>query len=340
MIIRCNAAFVPYCVVLVAFAAFCGCARDAGPELLNVSYDPTREFYKEYNQAFVEHWSKESGKPLNIRMSHGGSGKQARSVIDGLEADVVTLALAFDVDAIRRKAGLMPDDWQSRLPHNSAPYTSTIVFLIRKGNPKQIKDWNDLVKADVSVITPNPKTSGGARWNYLAAWGYVLKTELGDLARACGAPLEVNLFHRSDRRMDLVCDFVEGETGLKVLGRDQDAVLEGIASDRARCTREGLLSADVVLIPLEDGDRAQAMVKAGKRVISIDLNPLSRTSLAAEVAVVDEITRAVPGITAWCSRFRTRPEEARGVLAAFDNHENLGSLLQRICRGLEEGPPK
>ena len=183
MIIRCNAAFVPYCVVLVAFAAFCGCARDAGPELLNVSYDPTREFYKEYNQAFVEHWSKESGKPLNIRMSHGGSGKQARSVIDGLEADVVTLALAFDVDAIRRNAGLMPDDWQSRLPHNSAPYTSTIVFLIRKGNPKQIKDWNDLVKADVSVITPNPKTSGGARWNYLAAWGYVLKTELGDLAR-------------------------------------------------------------------------------------------------------------------------------------------------------------
>lgn len=164
--------------------------------------------------------------------------------------------------------------------------------------------------------------------------------ELGDLARACGAPLEVNLFHRSDRRMDLVCDFVEGETGLKVLGREQDAVLEGIASDRARCTREGLLSADVVLIPLEDGDRAQAMVKAGKRVISIDLNPLSRTSLAAEVAVVDEITRAVPGITAWCSRFRNRPEEARGVLAAFDNHENLGSLLQRICRGLEEGPPK
>jgi len=164
--------------------------------------------------------------------------------------------------------------------------------------------------------------------------------ELGELAKVCGAPLEINLFHRTDRRMELVCDHVEDETGLKVLGRNQDSTLEGIASDRARCTSEGLLSADVVLIPLEDGDRAEAMAKAGKKVISIDLNPLSRTSQAAEVAVVDELTRAVPNITAWARRFKDRPEEARGVLSAFQNRENLDSLLRRICRGLEELPPK
>ena len=169
---------------LISTAAIFGCDRQTAPdavEMLNVSYDPTRELYKEFNKSFAEQWSKQTGKPLDIRMSHGGSGKQARSVIDGLEADVVTLALAFDVDAIRRKAGLMREGWQSRLPHNSAPYASTIVFLVRKGNPKQIKDWDDLMKEGVSVITPNPKTSGGARWNYLAAWGYVLKRELGDL---------------------------------------------------------------------------------------------------------------------------------------------------------------
>jgi sulfate transport system substrate-binding protein len=152
-------------------------------ELLNVSYDPTRELYKEFNAAFAKHWEETTGQPVKIKMSHGGSGKQARSVIDGLPADVVTLALAYDVDEIRQKAKLLPDDWQSELKQNSAPYTSTIVFLVRKGNPKGIKDWNDLVKDGVSVITPNPKTSGGARWNYLAAWGYVLKRELGDLAK-------------------------------------------------------------------------------------------------------------------------------------------------------------
>lgn len=152
-------------------------------DILNVSYDPTREFYKEFNPAFAKHWAKQTGQNVTVRMSHGGSGKQARSVIDGLDADVVTLALAYDVDAIHRKAALMPKDWQSRLPGNSAPYTSTIVLLVRKGNPKHIKDWDDLVKPGVSVITPNPKTSGGARWNYLAAWGYALKRELGDLAK-------------------------------------------------------------------------------------------------------------------------------------------------------------
>lgn len=143
--------------------------------LLNVSYDPTRELYEEYNKAFAEHWRITYGDDVKIQQSHGGSGKQARSVIDGLDADVVTLALAYDIDAIAEKSGFISKDWQSKLPDNSSPYTSTIVFLVRKGNPKDIKDWDDLAKPGVSVITPNPKTSGGARWNYLAAWGYGLK---------------------------------------------------------------------------------------------------------------------------------------------------------------------
>lgn len=159
-----------------------GAAGQGTVEMLNVSYDPTRELYKEFNQAFTQHWRESSGQGVTIRMSHGGAGKQARAVIDGLEADVVTLALAYDIDAIHQKAGLIPEGWQGRLPHNSAPYTSTIVFLVRKGNPKGIRDWDDLIKPDVSVVTPNPKTSGGARWNYLAAWGYVLKRALGDLS--------------------------------------------------------------------------------------------------------------------------------------------------------------
>lgn len=152
-------------------------------EILNVSYDPTRELYKEYNRAFAEYWRERCGQQVTVRMSHGGSGKQARSVIDGLEADVVTLALAYDIDAIHEQAGLLAKDWQRRLPNNAAPYSSTIVFLVRKGNPKGIHDWPDLLKPGVSIITPNPKTSGGARWNYLAAWGYVLKRELGDFSK-------------------------------------------------------------------------------------------------------------------------------------------------------------
>ncbi|TVS09577.1 MAG: sulfate ABC transporter substrate-binding protein [Gammaproteobacteria bacterium] len=143
--------------------------------LLNVSYDPTREFYREYNELFVKHWARETGQAVRIRQSHGGSGSQARAVIDGLDADVVTLALAYDIDALHAQANRVPEDWQQRLPNNSSPYTSTIVFLVRKGNPKAIRDWADLVREDVQVITPNPKTSGGARWNYLAAWGYALQ---------------------------------------------------------------------------------------------------------------------------------------------------------------------
>src|SRR5881628_1816086 len=148
--------------------------------LLNASYDPTRELYQGINAAFIRSWSTKSGDKLVIQQSHGGSGKQARSVIDGLEADVVTLALAYDVDAIAEKAKLLPTDWQKRLPNNSSPYTSTIVFLVRKGNPKGIKDWDDLVKPGVAVISPNPKTSGGARWNYLAAWEYGKRKYGGD----------------------------------------------------------------------------------------------------------------------------------------------------------------
>jgi sulfate transport system substrate-binding protein len=152
--------------------------------LLNVSYDPTRELYDDYNKAFAQHWKQKSGTAVSIRQSHGGSGKQARTVIDGLPADVVTLALAYDIDALATQGKLLPANWQSRLPHNSSPYTSTIVFLVRKGNPKKIKDWGDLARPGISVITPNPKTSGGARWNYLAAWAWALKQPGGSPAKA------------------------------------------------------------------------------------------------------------------------------------------------------------
>jgi len=159
-------------------------ALKADVTLLNVSYDPTRELYDDYNKAFARYWEAKTGKKVSVRQSHGGSGKQARTVIDGLQADVVTLALAGDIDALATQGKLLPANWQGRLPHNSAPYTSTIVFLVRKGNPKGIKDWGDLVKPGVSVITPNPKTSGGARWNYLAGWAWALKQPGGSEATA------------------------------------------------------------------------------------------------------------------------------------------------------------
>jgi sulfate transport system substrate-binding protein len=152
--------------------------------MLNVSYDPTRELYEDFNQQFATYWKGKTGQEIKIRQSHGGSGKQARSVIDGLEADIVTLALAYDIDQIAEKGGLLPANWQSRLPNNSSPYTSTIVLLVRKGNPKEIKDWGDLAKPGVSVVTPNPKTSGGARWNYLAAWAWALQQPGGNEAKA------------------------------------------------------------------------------------------------------------------------------------------------------------
>ena len=165
-------------------AAVIGHAQLPPVTLLNVSYDPTRELYVDYNAAFAKYWKAKTGQVVSIKQSHGGSGKQARSVIDGIDADVVTLALAGDVDALVKNGALVPKDWQKRLPHNSAPYTSTIVFLVRKGNPKSIKDWDDLTRPGVAVITPNPKTSGGARWNYLAAWEFAKRKNNGSDAKA------------------------------------------------------------------------------------------------------------------------------------------------------------
>ncbi len=173
-------------LLLIAAAPYLtACGQDPDrPQLLNASYDPTREFFVDFNKAFTQHWLEQTGQTIAINQAHGGSGKQARSVIDGLAADVVTLALAYDIDAIAERASLLPSDWQTRLPHNSTPFTSTIIFLVRPGNPKAIHDWDDLIRADVSVITPNPKTSGGARWNYLAAWGQALRRAGGDESRA------------------------------------------------------------------------------------------------------------------------------------------------------------
>ena len=171
-----NTLFIIFAALLAATGFACGA------ELLNVSYDPTRELYTEFNEAFGKYWKAKSGQDLTVYESHGGSGKQARAVIDGLEADVVTLALAYDIDVIAQK-GVLAADWQSRFPNNSAPYTSTIVFLVRKGNPKGIKDWDDVVKPGIQVITPNPKTSGGARWNYLGAWAYAEKAFAKDDAK-------------------------------------------------------------------------------------------------------------------------------------------------------------
>jgi sulfate transport system substrate-binding protein len=175
---------VSRCVFAAVCAVSVSLSAQSPVTLLNVSYDPTREFYQEINAAFARHWQSQTGQAVTIRQSHGGSGKQARSVIDGLQADVVTLALGYDIDALHVNGKLIPANWQTRLANNSAPYTSTIVFLVRKGNPKKIRDWEDLVRPGIAVITPNPKTSGGARWNHLAAWAYALKKWNNDEARA------------------------------------------------------------------------------------------------------------------------------------------------------------
>jgi sulfate/thiosulfate-binding protein len=170
--------------LLIVLTFGLGALAHADSNLLNVSYDPTRELYQDINAGFTAFWEAKTKEKIKINQSHGGSGKQARAVIDGLEADVVTLALAYDIDEIAERAKLLPSNWQSRLPRNSSPYTSTIVFLVRKGNPKNIRDWSDVVKPGIAVITPNPKTSGGARWNYLAAWGYALRQNANNEAKA------------------------------------------------------------------------------------------------------------------------------------------------------------
>lgn len=195
--------------------------------LLNVSYDPTREFYQEFNKSFTRYWKAETGQDVSVNQSHGGSGKQARAVIDGLEADVVTLALAYDVDAIAEQAGFIGKGWQKNLPSNSSPYTSTIVFLVRKGNPKKIRDWNDLTRDGVSVITPNPKTSGGARWNYLAAWGYALLKSGGDerQAREFVTRLFANVPVLDSGARGSTTTFVQRQIGDVLLAWENEALL-------------------------------------------------------------------------------------------------------------------
>lgn len=198
----------------------------ADEALLNVSYDPTREFYVDVNAAFAAHWASQGGGKVRIRQSHGGSGKQARAVIDGLEADVVTLALAYDIDVIAEKSGLLPTDWQQRLPYNSTPYTSTIVLLVRKGNPKGIRDWGDLVREGISVIAPNPKTSGGARWNYLAAWAYALeKTGTEEGARAFVSKLYRNVAVLDTGARGATTTFIERGIGDVLIGWENEAHL-------------------------------------------------------------------------------------------------------------------
>jgi sulfate/thiosulfate transport system substrate-binding protein len=210
---------------VVAGLLWASSAFAADVTLLNVSYDPTRELYVDFNKAFASAYQKETGKSVEIKQSHGGSGSQARAVIDGLQADVVTLALAYDIDAIAAK-GFVAADWQKRLPLNASPYTSTIVFLVRKGNPKGIKDWDDLVKPDVSVITPNPKTSGGARWNYLAAWGYALKKSgSADKARQFVADLYKNVPVLDTGARGSTVTFVERGVGDVLLAWENEAFL-------------------------------------------------------------------------------------------------------------------
>jgi len=217
-----NLLFVAVFAVLAA-----GTVHAADVKLLNVSYDPTRELYKEYNPAFVKYWKAKTGDNVTINQSHGGSGKQARAVLEGLEADVITLALGYDVDQLYQKRKLIPENWQSLLPNNSSPYTSTIVFLVRKGNPLGIKDWNDLVKPGVSLVTPNPKTSGGARWNYLAAWAYALKHNNNDnaAAQAFVAKLYKNTAVLDTGARGSTTTFVEREIGDVLIAWENEAYL-------------------------------------------------------------------------------------------------------------------
>jgi sulfate transport system substrate-binding protein len=226
----------PLSILFASALAFGSTFVHADASLLNVSYDPTRELYRDVNAAFAADWKQRTGETVSIKQSHGGSGKQARSVIDGLEADVVTLALAFDIDALHTHGGLVPADWQKHLPDNSSPYTSTIVFLVRKGNPKHIRDWDDLVKPGIGVITPNPKTSGGARWNYLAAWGWAAKQYGGD----AGAKDYIGKLFRNVPILDTgargaTTTFVERGQGDVLLAWENEALLalaEGDGKDK------------------------------------------------------------------------------------------------------------
>jgi sulfate/thiosulfate transport system substrate-binding protein len=222
-------------LTFLILAATCVLGRNV--TILNVSYDPTRELYQEINAAFAKQWQQKTGDKLTIKQSHGGSGKQARSVIDGLDGDVVTLALAYDVDALV-KPKLIPADWQKRLPNNSAPYTSTIVFLVRKGNPKGIKDWDDVVKPGVAVVTPNPKTSGGARWNYLAAWGFALKKYGSEeKAREFVGKLYKNVPVLDTGARGATTTFVHRQIGDVLLAWENEALLALKESDKVEVVR-------------------------------------------------------------------------------------------------------
>jgi sulfate/thiosulfate transport system substrate-binding protein len=215
-----------FSLIALAVSGAIALAAPKPATLLNVSYDPTRELYVEYNAAFAKHWEGKTGQKVEIKQSHGGSGKQSRSVIDGLPADVVTLALAYDIDAIAENGKLLPADWQKRLPNNSAPYTSTIVFMVRKGNPKGIKDWGDLTKPGVSVVTPNPKTSGGARWNYLAAWAYELdRSKDENKARAFVADLFKRVPVLDTGARGSTTTFVERDIGDVLIAWENEAYL-------------------------------------------------------------------------------------------------------------------
>jgi sulfate/thiosulfate-binding protein len=220
--------FLAALAMVAGSSVFAQAAAPAGPvTILNVSYDPTRELYDDYNLVFAKYWKAKTGQTVTVQQSNGGSGKQARAVIDGLQADVVTLALAYDIDAIGSQGGLLPANWQTRLPDDSTPYTSTIVFLVRKGNPKNIHDWNDLIKPGVSVITPNPKTSGGARWNFLAAWAYALKLPGGnaDKAKAFVAALYKNVPVLDSGARGSTTTFVERGLGDVEIAWENDAFL-------------------------------------------------------------------------------------------------------------------
>jgi sulfate/thiosulfate transport system substrate-binding protein len=262
-------------VALILALSALGLAQGAPVTLLNVSYDPTRELYQDYNPAFAKYWKAKTGQTVEIQQSHGGSGKQARAVIDGLEADVVTLALAYDIDAISEKANLLPANWQSRLPNNSSPYTSTIIFLVRKGNPKGIKDWDDLIRPGISVITPNPKTSGGARWNYLGAWGYALKKSGGDESKARDfvAKLYKNVPVLDSGARGSTTTFVERGMGDVLIAWENEVLLgaKDLRADGRHCgpgcgqegnARGGAGLSRVSLQPRRPGDRRQALLPA------------------------------------------------------------------------------
>jgi len=289
--------------LLLGLAA-AGTARAQNVELLNVSYDPTRELYAEFNDLFAKKWKADTGQTLTIRASHGGSGKQARSVIDGLEADVVTLALSGDIDAIAQNTDLLAKDWQTRLPNNSSPYTSTIVFLVRKGNPKKISDWGDLAKAGVGVITPNPKTSGGARWNYLAAWAWA---------------------SREYRKGDLVVDYLKKvfanvpvlDTGAR--GSTTTFVERGIGDVLLAWENEALLT-------LADGDTASKFeivypslsIKAEPPVAVVDGNVAKHGTQKVALAYLEYLY--TPEGQRLAARHHYRPSRPEGVPAALIAH--------------------